>query len=173
MKLAKIATACLILSTPLGLALAKDEAQERHGMVRNVEDLQFAQQPGLPECLQMAVESGDPANGPSVVALKLASGCEIPWHWHTPNEQVMMVRGSATVEMKGEAKAATLKPGGFSMLPSKHLHRFVCTNDCVLFASSDAKFDIHYVDAAGNEIAPSDALKKKTATEKAPDKKTK
>src|SRR2546430_7794579 len=41
------------------------------------------------------------------------SGCMIPWHWHTPTEHVMIVSGSAKVEMKGGSNA-TLGPGGYA-----------------------------------------------------------
>jgi hypothetical protein len=42
----------------------------------------------------------DPSKGPSVIAFKGAAGCLIPWHWHTPTEQVMIVSGSMKLEMK-------------------------------------------------------------------------
>jgi quercetin dioxygenase-like cupin family protein len=75
----------------------------------------------------MAVENGDPSKGPSVIVFKGTAGCVIPWHWHTPTEQVMIISGSAKVEMKGGA-TSTLGPGGYVMMPSKHVHQFTCAS---------------------------------------------
>jgi len=55
-------------------------------------------------------------------------------------------------------------------LTSKHVHQFTCVTACKLFLAIDAAFDIHYVDASGNEISPDDALKAKTPAKKAPAK---
>lgn len=44
-------------------------------------------------CSVAGIESGDPTKGPSIIVEKFAAGCAIPWHWHTPNEHVMMVSG--------------------------------------------------------------------------------
>jgi hypothetical protein len=43
-------------------------------------------------------------------------------------------------------------------MPSKHIHQATCTSACTMFVSSDAMFDIHYVDASGQEIPPEKAL---------------
>jgi hypothetical protein len=53
----------------------------------------------------------------------------------------------------------TLRAGGYSYLPAHHVHRFRCEGTCALFVSSDAKYDIHYVDPQGKEISPDQALK--------------
>jgi quercetin dioxygenase-like cupin family protein len=131
------------------------------GVARKMSENKFAPLPGLPACATLAVESGDPSKGPSVILLKGPTGCAIPWHWHTPAEQVMIVSGSAKVEMRDNGQTSTLGPGGYAMMPSKHVHQFTCTSACAAFVISDAAFDIHYVDAKGGEISPETALKKK------------
>src|SRR6266568_3503354 len=108
----------------------------------------------LPSCTTAAVQSGDPSKGPSIISAKGTAGCLIPWHWHTPNEHVMVISGSAKIEMKDGGKAAVLGPGGYAMMPSKHVHQFTCTSACTAFVSSDAAFAIHYVATAGKEILP-------------------
>jgi quercetin dioxygenase-like cupin family protein len=130
------------------------------GVLRKMAENKLAPMAGLPECVSMAVETGDPSKGPSVIVFKGTSGCAIPWHWHTAIEHVMIVTGSAKIEMKGTGKSAVLGPGGFAMMPSKHVHQFTCASACSAFVSSDAAFDIHYVDASGGEISPDAALKK-------------
>jgi quercetin dioxygenase-like cupin family protein len=131
------------------------------GVARKLSENKFAPLPGLPACATLAVESGDPSKGASVILLKGPAGCVIPWHWHTPTEQVMIVSGSAKVGMKDSGQTSSLGPGGFAMMPSKHVHQFTCASACSAFVSSDTAFDIHYVDAKGGEISPEAALKKK------------
>jgi len=130
------------------------------GVVRKLSENKLAPMAGLPSCVTMAVESGDPAKGPSVIVFKGTAGCTIPWHWHTPTEHVMIVSGSAKVEMKG-GSSAVLGPGGYAMMPSKHVHQFTCASACSAFVNSDGAFDIHYQDANGKEIPPDAALAKK------------
>jgi quercetin dioxygenase-like cupin family protein len=133
-------------------------AQAPHGAVQNTPDMTFASFRGMPTCVVGAVVDGDPAKGPSVVAVRAAAGCAIPWHWHTANERLMMVAGTAHVQMK-DGKSMALTPGGFSLMPSKHVHRFSCDTRCMLYVHSDTPFDLHYVDAQGNEISPEQASK--------------
>ena len=59
---------------------------EEMGVVRKLSENKFAPMAGLPSCITLAVESGDPSKGPSVIIFKGAAGCVIPWHWHTPTE---------------------------------------------------------------------------------------
>ena len=126
---------------------------------RNVADMKFAGVPGMPTCATASVQNGDPSKSASILLAKMEAGCNVPWHWHTPNENLMLVSGTARVEMKG-GKAFVLKPGGFAQMPSKHAHQFSCTSVCMLYVYSDAAFDMHYVDAGGAELSPAEALKK-------------
>ncbi len=118
---------------------------------------------GLPPCLIGAVKRGDPSKEAFVVLAKVTAGCKIPWHWHTATEELMIVTGRAKLEMREaemkEASPATLGPGDYIHLPSKHVHRFTCLSACKFFIVSDGAFDIHYVDAAGKEIPQDEALK--------------
>ena len=130
---------------------------EDMGVLRKLAENKLAPLPGMPACISMAVESGDPSKGASVIVFKGTAGCTIPWHWHTPVEHVMIVSGSAKVEMKG-GNSAVLGPGGYAMMPSKHAHQFSCPTACTAFVSSSGAFDVHYVDAAGKEIPVETAL---------------
>jgi len=64
------------------------------------------------------------------------------------------------MEMKDMGKATVLTAGGYSYLPSKHVHQLKCTTECQFYVFSDAPFDIHYVDPQGKEIEPEKALGK-------------
>ncbi len=96
-------------------------------------------------CLQSALESGDPANGPSTWILKAPGGCVVPWHWHTAQEQLMVVEGSVLGEMTGHPSTA-LGPGGFAMMPGRTAHQFTCqpAQTCLMFVTFDGPYDIKW-----------------------------
>src|SRR3989442_419818 len=71
-------------------------------------------------CSEVGVETGDPVTGRSIVVEKFAPGCTIPWHWHTPNEHVMMVSGTFRFQMKGE-KPVRVERGAFVLRPSHQI----------------------------------------------------
>lgn len=149
-----------ILGVPLVLfaaGIAHAEGAAGHAG-RNLAEMKFGPVPGMPTCATGSVQNGDPGKGPSIIAAKSSAGCTIPWHWHTPNEHLVMVSGTARLETK-DGKPMTLRAGGFAMMPSKHVHQFRCTSACMLYVYSDAAYDIHYVDKEGKEIPPDDALK--------------
>lgn len=127
--------------------------------VVNPAEMKFESVPNTPACAQSALQSGDPSKGASVMYIKLAPGCGVPLHWHTPNEQILMVSGTGKVAPH-PGKPQTLQRGAYAFMPSKHHHAFSCAAACTFYLTSDAAFDIHYVDASGKEISPEEALKK-------------
>ena len=156
-RLSLLLGSALLLVNGSGVLLAQEPA------AMNTSQMKFGEFPGMPTCATGAVVSGDPSKGASIILAKMKPGCKFPWHWHTPNESVMIVSGQAEAQMK-DGKAMPLHAGGFAFMPSKHVHRFSCSTACMLFIHSDAPFDMHYVDAAGKELTPADALKKVNET---------
>jgi len=126
--------------------------------------VKFAPIPDAPACVTAAPVRGDPAKGPSVLLVKLAPGCRVPWHWHTANEQLMFVSGVGTLEMKN-GKPLRLRAGAYALLPGRQIHQATCSSRCMFFNTAAAIFDIHYVDESGKEIAADEALKKRTPPE--------
>jgi quercetin dioxygenase-like cupin family protein len=150
-----VLTVCAVLIGSL-FALAQDKER-----IVAPADEKFGPFPNFPSCMTGAVLHGDPSSSSGVTLIgKGTAGCKIPWHFHTPNEEVGIISGTAKVQMKNEA-AKTLTAGGYAYLPSKHPHEFTCVTACKLFAGADGVFDIHYVDASGNEIPSDQALKSK------------
>jgi quercetin dioxygenase-like cupin family protein len=133
-------------------------------IVATVDKAKFSPIHNAPPCFTVAVEKGDPSKGPSVILAKFARGCIAPWHWHTPIETVMVVSGALEVQMKGDP--AFIGHGGdFVDMPGRHVHRATCqgSEPCLVFISSNAPFDIHWVDEDGREITLEAALKNKKA----------
>ena len=98
---------------------------------------------GEPACLKVARENGDPDKGPSTFLLQAPPGCVVPAHYHTAEEQLMVVRGYVLTGMDGMPET-TLGPGGFAMMPSKAMHWFTCKSKdtCLMFVTFDRTYDI-------------------------------
>ena len=146
----------------INIAVAANAAPQSNDtpIAQNAAASTFQKVTNVPDCFTAAVQQGDPAGNSSVLLIKGTRGCKAPWHFHSSNEQVMMVSGNGRIEMK-EGQTATLHAGGFAYAPSKHVHQFTCVSrPCSFFLRSDGPFDIHYVDQNGNEIPPEQALKK-------------
>jgi quercetin dioxygenase-like cupin family protein len=119
--------------------------------------LKYTTVPDMPDCATAAILRGDPRSGPAWVLLKLASGCRVPWHWHTANETLVVISGRGSLAMK-DGRPLKFVPGAYASLPSRHMHQASCARSCLLFSGADAAFDIHYVDANGEEISARKAL---------------
>ena len=86
------------------------------------------------------------STGPSTHILQFPQGCVFPWHYHTAEEQMMVVQGNVTVEMK-DVPPTSLGPDGFAMMPSKERHEFSCKSEkgCTAFVTFDRAYDIFWV----------------------------
>jgi quercetin dioxygenase-like cupin family protein len=150
----------LLAGTTLRSARAEDTAKPMYSASATDK---FMNLPGLPTCMKASVLTGDPSKGAFVLLVKTATGCVIPWHWHTVAESLMFVSGQGKGEMK-DGTRVMLHAGDYLNLPGKGVHQFTCIAACSFFLSADGAFDLHYVDASGNEIPPDQALKAKTKT---------
>jgi quercetin dioxygenase-like cupin family protein len=117
----------------------------------------FMTLPVLPSCMTISAQRGDPMKGAAVLLLQVKSGCVVPWHWHTANENLMMVSGKGKAEMSGGAQAMAM--GDYLYLAGEQIHQFTCISSCLVFDVIDGAFDIHYVDKDGKEIPVEQALK--------------
>src|SRR5690242_15998918 len=146
----------------LGIAAALVGASSAHArdatepVAVSPQSLEFISIPDMPKCASAAILRGNPRSGPAWVLLKLASGCRVPWHWHTANEELVVISGRGNIATKG-GPTLQFAPGAYASLPNHHAHRATCTRTCLLFNTADAAFDIHYVDAKGKEISLDEA----------------
>ena len=156
----RVAASCLLtLVLVAGLATRLATAEDKMAYAAKATS-KFVNFPGLPTCMTGSVQHGDPGSGASVILAKSTTGCTVPWHWHTADEQLMIVNGSAKVSMK-DAQPTSLHSGDYASLPGKSAHQFTCVAACTLFIMPSGAFDIHYVDKDGKEISPDEALKGK------------
>ena len=122
----------------------------KSGVVRPLSEAQLAPDEDR-KCLQSALENGDPATGPSTFVLKAPPGCRVPWHFHTAEEQLIVVSGTVLTEMEG-MPPRTLGAAGFALMPGKVKHQFSCESkqSCILFVTFNRAYDIVWVhDDAG------------------------
>ncbi len=90
--------AVVLLMVLAGSAQGQQSASLEAG--QNMAEMKIVALPGLPTCVTGSVQNGAPSKGPSIILGKMVAGCAIPWHRHTPNENLMMVSGVGKVEMK-------------------------------------------------------------------------
>src|SRR5262249_61193401 len=129
------AAAALVPSTA---TQAKDEGQMA---AVNPQSLKFDPIPQMPSCASGAIVRGNPRSGPAWVFLKLGSGCRVPWHWHTANEDLVVISGRGTVSMK-DGPPLQFAPGAYSHLPSHHPHQPNCSRECRLFKPPEEAYDV-------------------------------
>src|SRR5438094_3283932 len=143
---------CLIALLLAVTASAQDQPKFESSAKMTLQNL-----PGLPDCVKAAATNGDPTKEAAALYAKSVAACKIPTHWHTANEQLMIVSGTARIEHQG-GQPEMVQKGGYVFMPSKHQHSFACPGPCEFYVVTDGAFDIHYVDASGNEIPPEQAL---------------
>jgi quercetin dioxygenase-like cupin family protein len=128
-----------------GLAFSMAAQAPKSGIVRQLSDVKFPAGEG-PDCLQFFLENGDLNSGPTTAIMKAAPKCVIPPHYHTAEEQLIIVKGNVSTGMEGMPDTV-LGPGGFAMMPSKAPHWFTCTakEECLMFVTFDRAYDIVWI----------------------------
>ena len=137
---ALLAIPCLSTLLPLPQATA-----ENFGTVTPFSDAKLVQDSDV-ACLKSALESGDPDHGPSTFLLVATPGCEVPPHFHSAGEQLIVVRGEVRAGMDG-MRTTALKAGGFAEMPGRVTHWFSCSSrsPCAMFVVFDKAYDITWV----------------------------
>lgn len=114
-------------------------------MVRTHEDkdLQWGPCPSfMPEGCTIAVLHGDPSKKNVDVFFKVPANYEIPEHWHTSAERMILVSGELHVTYEGE-KEQIMKVGTYAFGPSTKTHTAKCgdKDPCVLFIAFEEPLD--------------------------------
>ena len=126
--------------------------------IPNSTDTEYEGAPG--STFVMKKLRGDVSVGAGTFLVKMKAGAAVPWHWHTPTEEFVVLKGTVVAQLKG-TDPVRLSAGGYSQLPGKHIHRFRCTEDgeTVLMVVSEAAYDMHFVDADEKEISEDEAMR--------------
>lgn len=141
MRIRTSALIALCLSTAATAAGAPKEA----ALAATVGDasLQWGPCPAfIPKGCEIAVLHGDPAKPNADVFFKVPGDFDIPHHWHTSAERMVLVSGTMTVSYDGQP-ATVLKPGMYAYGPAKLGHKAHCAkgDPCVLFIAFEAPID--------------------------------
>ena len=88
---------------------------------------------------EVSVLHGDPAKGPSDVYLRMPKNYDMPVHWHTSPEHIVVVKGKFSAAFEGNKKAA----GTYTYIPSKMPHSARCdkSGPCMIFISFESPVD--------------------------------
>lgn len=135
------ATALMLVAPPVAAQTAPDEPAitRRAGDA----DLKWGPCPDwLPKGCGIAVLHGDPAKNNVDVFFRVPGGAQIPAHWHTSAERMVLVAGEMAVTYDGQ-KAIKLKAGTYAYGPAKKVHKAHCASKvpCVLFIAFETPLD--------------------------------
>jgi mannose-6-phosphate isomerase-like protein (cupin superfamily) len=138
-------TATLLLSIAEVLPAFSQEAARELAVTRRVSDteLQWGACPAFfPAGCQIAALHGDPSKPNADVFFRVPARYDLPPHWHTSPERMVLVSGELHVTYDGQ-EAAVLKPGSYAYGPAKAVHRGRCVSDepCVLFIAFEGPVD--------------------------------
>jgi quercetin dioxygenase-like cupin family protein len=126
-------------------AMAGSAQAPSHGVVRPLAGAKFEADESI-KCLAGVLENGDPDAGASTFLLKATSKCVVPPHFHTAEEQLIVVSGEVSTGMEGMSDTV-LTAGGFAMMPGKKAHWFSCVSkaECLMFVTFDRKYDVVWI----------------------------
>ena len=96
----------------------------------------------MPEGCAIAVLHGDPSQDNADVFFRVPAGAQIPLHWHTSTERMVLVEGDLQVTYAGQDPVA-LRPGTYAYGPPKLAHEGRCGDAgvCTLFIAFEQPVD--------------------------------
>jgi|SRR6185312_14394195 len=149
--LLSFAVAGLIAIPAFGLNAASQDTEMR---VVAASGLKWAPARALPAGAQSALIAGNPAkDGAFVLRLKMPANYRIPPHHHPVDEAVTVLSGEVSVgtgDKIDTAKARTMKPGDFVLLPAGVNHYAWARKDSVIEVHSTGPFGATYANPADN-----------------------
>lgn len=106
----------------------------------------------MPAGCGLAILQGDPSKPNADVFFKVPAKAEIPSHWHTSAERMVLVSGKLTVRYDGQ-EPVVLRPGMYAYGPAKAAHSASCADEgpCILFIAFESP-----VDAVASNMKPAD-----------------
>jgi quercetin dioxygenase-like cupin family protein len=93
----------------------------------------------------LAVVHVNPKTQATQLLIRTTKQAVVPWHWHTANEAITVIKGTFTVECEG--KRIDLDSGSFTYTPARLIHRATFSESCMISISADGPFDINWAGA--------------------------
>ena len=109
----------------------------------------------------LAVVHVNPKTQATQLLVRATKQAVVPWHWHTANEAITVVKGTFTIECEG--KRLDLGPGSFTYAPSRLIHRATFGEGCTIAISADGSFDINWAGAPPTAKKPGETAIAKPA----------
>lgn len=134
-----------LLAPLLALAPILSYGADEAPVARTATDatLKWGACPGfMPRGCEIAVLHGDPVKDNADVFLKVPANAQIPRHWHTSAERMVLVEGNLYVTYDGH-DPVTMRPGTYAYGPAKLPHSARCgpAAACVLFIAFESPVD--------------------------------
>jgi quercetin dioxygenase-like cupin family protein len=133
-----------------GLSAAEAAPERALAVAANAPALEWGACPPLfPKGCEIAVLHGDSAQPNADVFLRVPAKYELPPHWHTSAERMVLVAGELHVTYQGQP-VSILKPGTYAYGPAKAPHKASCASSdaCVLFIAFESAVDAHAFDGS-------------------------
>ena len=151
MRVGAALSVCLLLAGPVRGQEAKPGEQPQ--VVKGSRDIKWGDvPPTLPRGAKMAVMHGDPGKpGPFTVMLKLPPNYRIPAHWHSQDENVVVISGLFYAGMGDRidmTKAVALQRGAYVFMPARMHHFAVIRGPTLIEIHGNGPFDINYINPA-------------------------
>lgn len=139
------AAATFLVSIGVVSQALSQEAQRELALARSAGDAELEWGPCpafFPAGCQIAALHGDPARPNADVFFRVPGRYDLPAHWHTSPERMVLVSGELHVTYDGQA-TAVLRPGMYAYGPEKAVHRGRCASEesCVLFIAFEGPVD--------------------------------
>jgi mannose-6-phosphate isomerase-like protein (cupin superfamily) len=96
----------------------------------------------FPEGCGLAVLQGNPEERNADVLLRVPGNSEIPHHWHTSAERMVLIQGEFVIDNDGH-DPVTMRAGTYAYGPAELPHTAECRSDedCLLFIAFEEPVD--------------------------------
>ena len=96
----------------------------------------------FPTGCEIAVLHGDPAEANADIFFRVPGNYDLPKHWHSSAERMVLVAGELSVTYEGQA-AVNLNPGMYAYGPPQAVHHGRCVSEhaCTLFIAFEKAID--------------------------------
>jgi quercetin dioxygenase-like cupin family protein len=131
----------------VGVALAAAAGAQERALHHTVDEpaLQWSPCPELmPDGCELTVLHGDTAQPNADVLLRIPPRSQIPRHWHSSAERMILIAGELEVDFDGQP-ATTLRAGNYGYGPARLPHSAHCRSaePCLLFVAFEDPVDMH------------------------------